>query len=205
MLNKEQCGFRKNHSTLDVISTLHTNICNSLKNKRHTIVISLDIEKAYDMVWKKRVITILQSKNINGRILKYIENFLYNRSFHVKIGNIISNNYKTENGLSQGSSLSVTLFLIAINNIFEEIPKPVKSICFADDSYIYCNGNNISTTTKQLQEALDKLSDWSNKTGFIISTNKTKCIVFGRKRKLETPILKLNNSTLPTTKEIRIL
>lgn len=49
----QQCGFRKNHSTQDVLATLHTDITEAIIRKQHLILIALDIEKAYDMVWKK--------------------------------------------------------------------------------------------------------------------------------------------------------
>jgi len=56
---KQLCGFRKNHSTHDVLATLHTNITEAIINKQQLILIALDIEKAYDRVWKRKVLSSL--------------------------------------------------------------------------------------------------------------------------------------------------
>lgn len=109
-ITKEQCGFRQNHSTLDALATIHTDICTAFRKKQHLILIALDIKKAYDMVWKERVLTILQNWGINGNLFSFIYNFLNNRSFNVKINNQLSKIHNTVNGLPQGSVISVTFF-----------------------------------------------------------------------------------------------
>lgn len=57
------------------------------------------------------------------------------------------------------SVINVTMFLIAINDIFQKIPHPTKHIIFADDCYIYCNGKNINTTLMIIQTLLHDLQN----------------------------------------------
>jgi hypothetical protein len=118
----------------------------------------LDITKAYDTVWKKRVLKILQSWKINGNLLNFIRNFLTDRTFSVKDYENISSSLIIENGLPQGSVLSVILFLVAINDICNNLPKPAKFILFADDCSIYFSGTQIIITALFLQQALDSLA-----------------------------------------------
>ncbi|KAF0748697.1 Uncharacterized protein FWK35_00016932 [Aphis craccivora] len=66
LLTKEQCGFRINHSTLDTLTSLHTDICSAFRCNHQLITIALDITKSYNTVWKKRVLTILHLWKING-------------------------------------------------------------------------------------------------------------------------------------------
>ncbi|CAI6345322.1 unnamed protein product [Macrosiphum euphorbiae] len=203
---KQQCGFRINHSTHDVLATLHTDITESIIKKQHLILIALDIEKAYDMVWKKKVLSSLQKWNITGNMLAFIHNFLLDRKIQVKLGNTLSEHLDIENGLPQGSSISVTLFLVAINDIFNNIKPPIKCTLFADDCNIYCRGANIKTTVALLQTALKALSDWSSITGFKFSPAKTHCIIFNNKKKNETiHHVYLNNTKIEYTESIRIL
>jgi len=56
VLTNEQCGFRRNHSTLDTLSSLNNDICNAKNQKQHLILIALDLEKAYDTVWQNRAL-----------------------------------------------------------------------------------------------------------------------------------------------------
>ncbi|KAF0690064.1 Uncharacterized protein FWK35_00034059, partial [Aphis craccivora] len=115
---KQQYGFRRHHSTQDFLATLHTHISEAIKKKQHTILNALDLEKAYDMVWKNIVIDILSSWSIDSNMIKFLHNFLTDRTIQVKVNNILSEHTAIENGLPQGSIISVTLFLVAINDIY---------------------------------------------------------------------------------------
>lgn len=41
---KQQCGFCKNHSTHDILATLHTNITEAIIRNQYLILIALDID-----------------------------------------------------------------------------------------------------------------------------------------------------------------
>lgn len=69
LLFQHQFGFRKNRSTIDPLTTIHTNICDRL-NKNHLLIVSLDIAKAYDTVRKHRVLSILHKWNLKDNIFK---------------------------------------------------------------------------------------------------------------------------------------
>jgi len=108
---------------------------------------------------EKRVLTILHSWKINGNLLNFIKNFLSDPTFSVKVYDKTSTPHTLENGLPQRSVLCVILFLVAINDICNNLPKPAKFILFTDDCIIYCCGSQIITTTLFLQQALDSLAD----------------------------------------------
>lgn len=129
LLSPHQFGFRKNRSTSDPLTIIHTSICKELEKKNHLLMVSLDIAKAYDTVWVHRVLSTLHKWNFKGKILNFINNFLTDRTFEVKFRHTISSTFGTENGLPQGSSLSVTLFLIAINDISNKITRENFIIC----------------------------------------------------------------------------
>ena len=205
LLSPHQFGFRKNRSTIDPLTKIHTDICEALEKKNHLLLVSLDIDKAYDTVWKHRVLSILQKWNVNGNILKFINNFLTNRSFKVKVRHTLSSSFETENGLPQGSSLSVTLFLIAINDINTYIKSPVKTILYADDCSIYCSGSNIKTTSSLIQTAINNVIQWSIETGFKFSPSKCQSILFNRQNKIVAPEIKMQGNTLLSTKTLRLL
>jgi len=112
---------------------------------------------------------------------------------------------KNENGVPQGSVISVTLFLIAINNIFDNLLPPIKYTIFADDCNIFCSGVNIRTTVELIQQALDELLKWSTTTGFNFSPSKTQCIIFCKNRNQNLLHINLNNIILSYTDKIKIL
>ncbi|KAF0769815.1 Reverse transcriptase domain-containing protein [Aphis craccivora] len=110
IINKEQSGFRRSRSTVDNLHIIKSEIDLALENKQSLGMLSLDISKAYDSVWKHRVLIIL-----------------------IKASNLLSPLFSQRNGIPQGSSLEVTIFLLAINDIVETIRTPVTANLFADD------------------------------------------------------------------------
>ncbi|CAI6359749.1 unnamed protein product [Macrosiphum euphorbiae] len=138
-------------------------------------------------------------------MFNFLKDFLLDRSFQVKINNYLSPTFIQQNGVPQGSTISVTLFLIAINDICENIKFPVQSTLFADDLNILCRGKNPNSIQSALQDTLDSLLKWSTKTGFTFSATKSRCTLFTRLRKYNNLEVKLNNIPIPYTKIIKIL
>ncbi|XP_025416794.1 uncharacterized protein LOC112688000 [Sipha flava] len=205
LLSPNQHGFRKSHSTSDCYVKIETEILESYANKQTMIIISLDLQKAYDTVWRHRVLNILRNWYINGQMLQFITSFLKERSFQVRINEHMSDKFDLKNGVPQGSPLSILLFQAAINNLPDEISHPVKLIMFADDTHIYLKGKNIKSMTRQLQDCLNDLSKWCFHSGFIFSPEKTKCIMFTKKKQSSKPKLFLGNTPLPFVNNIKIL
>lgn len=94
-----QDGFRQFRSTADHLVQLETYICNSLAKKLNVMAVSLDIEKAYEMVWRHRIMDILIKRGFKGHILAYISNFLSNRRIQVRIGTNLSDIRTIHNGV----------------------------------------------------------------------------------------------------------
>ena len=114
-------------------------------------------------------------------MLNFIMNFLKNRSFQVKTSNQLSDNYLQKKGVPQGSALSVSLFLVAINKIDKYCKISIKSNIFADVANFSCRNKNIKIVQNHLQETINHLEKWSAKTGFSFSTEKSNRIIFTRK------------------------
>ena len=133
LIDKSQCGFRQGRSTTDHTTRLTSDIQEALVNNEYHISIFLDLEKAYDSVWKQVILNQLLKFDIKGHLAFYIKSFLEHRSIRVKVGNFLSQTFLLDLGVPQGSSISVTLFLIAINTILDFIPKHLQKSLFVDD------------------------------------------------------------------------
>ncbi|CAD6208988.1 GSCOCG00010800001-RA-CDS [Cotesia congregata] len=193
-----QNGFRKYHSTTLHLAQLQNFISNAFQHSLHVIAIQLDLQKAYEIVWKKRIVESLTELGINNNLLHYIKNFLSDRTIQVKVEETRSEFRTLENGVPQGSVISVTLFLIAINDIIRCIPPSTKALLYADDLTVYCSGKSIKNICELLQETLNNLSTWCEDTGFRFAENKTEYMVFTRSHQYNKfqPLLSLNNTIL---------
>ena len=197
LIDKSQCGFRQGRSAPDHLTRLTSDIQEAFVNNRYHISIFLDLEKAYDTVWKQVILNQLQKFNIKGHLAFYVQNFLENRSIKVKVGNNLSENFYLDLGVPQGSSLSVTLFLIAINTILDFIPQNFQKSLFVDDCRISMTTNQLNqTTTTTLQNVLNNLEIWAAQTGFKFSKGKSEILICHRKIPKKIPVENLPKLTL---------
>ena len=118
---------------------------------------ALDISKAFDKVWHAGLLHKLKSYGISGQIFDLISSFLSNRHLQVVLDGKFSLEYPVDAGVSQGSILDPTLFLLYIND------RPGDVICdiaiYADDITLCCKCDQASDFWQQLEVASEFESD----------------------------------------------
>ena len=201
-----QYGFRKNRSTLDPLLNLTNDIQQGFANHKQTIGVFFDIEKAYDTVHRQLILKEFLEMNIKGNMFNFLRSFLTDRYFKVKIGNTYSELFKQEEGVPQGSILSVICFTVAINKIVKTISAPVKCALFADDLYISTSSYDAASACKYLQKTINAINKWIKQNGLKISASKTVAIRFTRStRREDIPSLIINNEIIPYEDKIKYL
>ena len=107
------------------------------------MTIFFDIEKAYDKTWRYGILRDLLNLDFYGNLPIFIKNFLNLRRFQVRIGSTLSDFYLQEEGVPQGSVLSVTLFSLKIIDILSQLPHTVHGNLYVDDLNIFCQGKDM--------------------------------------------------------------
>ena len=177
-INTEQAAFRQNRSTEDQVTYLTQAIEDSFQEKKHTLAVWVDLEKAFDKVWKDGLRLKLRKCGIDGRMFKWIDQFLKKRKARVKVKQHKSRIKELKHGVPQGGVLSPTLFLVFIKDILEKMPKGVKGAMYADDLVLWCSEEYISTANLRLREALRELENWSRTWMVKVNEGKTTFTVF---------------------------
>ena len=112
---------------------------------------ALDISKAFDIAWHAGLLHKFKSYGISGRIFGLISSFLSNRRLRVVLDGKSSQEYPVNAGVSQGSILGPTLFLLYINDLPDDV------ICdiaiYADDTTLYSKCDRVSDLWQQLELA----------------------------------------------------
>ena len=135
----------------------------------------------------------------------FIQNFLQDRRFRVKTGEVLSEEKQQEIGVHQGCVLSVMLFNIKINNIVKNINCRTNCALYVDDFLICYRARNMNHI-RQLQRCLDKLHKWTTVYGLKFSKEKTKCVYFCNLRKLNiAPVLKIDHTEIPIVEHYKYL
>ncbi|XP_076058579.1 uncharacterized protein LOC143035597 [Oratosquilla oratoria] len=132
---------------------------------QHHISVFFGLEKAYDTTWKHGILKAVHAIGIRGEMAFFIKNFLANRVFRIRVGNIISEIRQQEEGVPQGGVLSVILFSLAINGVTSVIPPDILATLF--DDQISCVDE-----TRFLELIFDKHLSWVP----YLKTLKTRCL-----------------------------
>ena len=74
-----QYGFRKNHSTLDPLLRLSNHIQQGFANRKQTIGVFFDLEKAYDRTCRKVILQQFFKMGVRGNMLNFLMEFLTDR------------------------------------------------------------------------------------------------------------------------------
>ena len=207
LLEINQGGFRKNHSTMSTIAKFTNDLFTGINNNKSTIACFIDLAKAFDTVNHKILITKLEYLGITGNLNKLFQNYLSNRKQRTSIENRSSDFRNITCGVPQGSILGPMLFLIYVNDLSSYIEK-CKYQLYADDTVIYCTSDDLNASTQYLQADLEKFTKWCKGNALTVNIKKSKYVCFGMKsqtRKIQNHTLLMDNIHLDKVSSYKYL
>ena len=159
----EQAGFRAMRSCEDQTLRLSKSISDGFQARpaKRTVLALLDFSKAYDKVWRDKLIEIMIKAGVSRTMARWIRGFLCDWKACVRIDGTIGSKRKLKQGVPQGSVLSPLLFLFYINGIRETVPEGVQISMYADDIAIWAQDTIKTEAERKVQLAVAKISAWS--------------------------------------------
>ena len=196
ILNNSQAGFRRGSRTEDQLFRLCQTVLDGFQEKKDTSAVFIDLQQAYDRIWRKGLLVKMQNLGINGKMLNWIQAFLTDRTIQTRFENAISSKLTLEEGLPQGSALSCTLFLIFINDLPPLLN--VSKALFADDLVIWTTENDPILAKRKLKIALATICTYCNFWKLKLNEDKTVYSIFSKSTKVnqKTMTLQLNGKEL---------
>jgi hypothetical protein len=155
-----------NDSTMNQLLNITNDIINSFEIGQETIVVFMDISKAFDRVWHKGLLVKLENNGIQGCFLQWIRNYLTNRSQRVVINGVRSRTLPVTSGVLQGSILGP---IFCTNKLF------------ADDASIMESNRDIQTSIGKISNELTRIERWAIKWLVTFNIPKTVYMVFSNK------------------------
>lgn len=98
-----------------------------------------------------------------------------------------------KNGVPQGSVQAVTLFLLAMNTVFQVVPKDVRILVYADDILLVAASKQLSTVRRKLLTVVSAVNDWAKKVRFRLSAFKSCVLHVCQRKKTQKSAGKISN------------
>ena len=167
-LNKFQHGFLPSRSCTTQMVSFSDSLSISLNDRVRSDVIYFDFSKAFDSVNHDIILKKLKVQfGIDGRLLKFIVNYLQHRKQCVVINGETSDFKTVTSGVPQGCILGPLLFVLFINDMTDCVSEGTNIALYADDTKIW---RRIETWNDHvtLQNDINELYKWSynNKMNF---------------------------------------
>ena len=177
VISRVQFRFQKNISTADALVRLTELIFQSLNDKKHNILLLIDLRKAFDTVNHAILLKKLEFCGVRGLPLKWFQSYLSDRRCFVNYKSAASTHAFISTGIPQGSILGPILFLIYINDLPTHVSN-FQSTLFADDTTICSSDSDFTTLITRTNTELTKLEDWMTANRLTINANKTEMLLF---------------------------
>ena len=178
-ISEGQAGFRIKRSCVDHVYTVGRIIQGRKQAKLPTYCFFLDVQKAYDTVWRNGLWKQLSKYGINGKMWRMLKRMTECTKSAVMLDGDLSEFFDIEQGVPQGCTLSPTLFQIFINDMLKVVEAvgegvevgdhSVSGLLFADDFV------GMADTPEGLQKQIDAALKFTRK--WRLSANVKKCAV----------------------------
>jgi hypothetical protein len=142
-------------STVSQLARITDFITHGFNLRKHTGMVLLDIEKAYDTVRLNGLLFKLISLHLPDYLLFFLKSYLEGRTYTVHLNDTTSTPKSTPSGLPQGAILSTTLFPF----YFSDKPRPPHThlALHADDTALLSQSWRPGTISRRLSTAITTL------------------------------------------------
>ena len=176
LLDDRQHGFLSKKSCTTNLVGFCDSLALSLDECLRTDVIYFDFSKAFDSVNHDLILQKLkQIYKIDGRLLKFLLNYLSGREQRVVIGNCKSSMKSVLSGVPQGSILGPILFVLFINDLPEGLSLGTNLALYADDTKIW-RAIHSEHDHELLQKDIAYLNSWATSNKMQFHPNKCKVV-----------------------------
>lgn len=198
-------GFLPGRDCTKALRLFYEDVRSARMSGRCVVAVKLDLNAAYDSVWRDGLILKLTQIGVGGDVALWISRWLRFRKVKVRWRGIFSSPRPNYRGIPQGSVLSPFLFMVFLWDLFDLFDSGVEVIVYADDIIIYCCDSLFCEAMKKIQETLNRIQQWFTYWHLSVRADKCAAIHFSRSPSFPDPNLRIYGSDIAWCRHIKIL
>ena len=183
LITSDQSAYRNQHNTQTALHRVVDDWLDNVSDGHLTGVCSFDITKCFDTINHAILLKKMYFYGFNDHTSKWFQSYLNKREQIVSCRNQLSGKCQLQIGVPQGSVLGPLLFLIYVNDINRHVHLGSCSI-YADDTLIYCTGNNITELKYNIQKCVTVVHEWYESNKLVINTSKSNVMLLTTRQML---------------------
>lgn len=204
-LNANQYGFMPQRGTEDALYDLMRHINERLSNRKSVIVVSLDIEGAFDNAWWPALKNQLITRRCPKNLYKVVNSYLENRHITVHYAGE-SSTRRTTKGCVQGSIAGPTFWNLILDSLLHMLSgENVHYQAFADDCVLVFSGDTVEGMEENVNKVLADIVRWGQNNKLNFAAQKTHAMLLTKKLKYSAPSLNMSGIPLTFVDEIKLL
>ena len=180
LITERQWAYRRGYLT-ELLLVHLTEIWRSAVDLARVVAVTfVDFRKAFDSVSHKILVRKLEYRfGVSGPLLDWIKDYLSGRMQFTVLNGVKSDILPITTGIPQGSVLGPTLFTLFTNDLPAAISEG-DLYTYADDTSIYCIGENADVAVATLNNALLEVQRWCIENRLTPHPTKSEAMVLSR-------------------------
>lgn len=204
-LNQRQYGFMPQRGTEDALYDLLGHVRKELGNKKSVIIVSLDIEGAFDNAWWPALKDQLLRKRCPKNLYLAVNSYLNDRKIVVNYAGETSERGTTK-GCVQGSIGGPIFWNIILDPLLKTLSsEEVYCQAFADDGVLVFSSESIAGMEDNINQVLDTTQKWGRQNKLNFAAHKTNAMLLTRKLKFSPPKLMMSGIEISLVDDIKLL
>ena len=143
--------------------------------------VMIDLSKVFDSIDHSFLLAKLSAYGVYGTELMLFTNYLGRRQ-RVVLNGVASEWGSVTNGVPHRSILGPLMFIIFINDL-PDVVKHCTVNLYADDTAIYASDEDPGTVGSELEQDLQRVSNWIATNGLRMNISKTQLMVLSSRKK----------------------
>lgn len=178
LLSENQYAYRSKKSTNGSLMKFLNNIAFNVNRRVAIDVVYTDFRSTFEKIPHDLLISVLLANGVGPKIVRWISEFLSNRTFNVKVDDCLSRTGWVKTGCLQGTVLASQLSVFFVDKVNHILAGRVDFYIFADDIKLVKPIGH-ETDSESLQGVLNDFTSWTSLMGLELFVNKCEVMRLG--------------------------